>query len=411
MMRTTATDAAYAALCAADPDVMGRDELAEVTRLIAAHKSWCDSLQVRVNRRQRQLASEGRAESPKDMLIREGGQSGREARAGDERERVCTALPSFEDALAVGAVSAGHVDAIAGAIRNLDQVVAAEFIALGADLLADAERMGVDAFDRNCRDIARQLNAVHSTASDTEELERQRAMSKVRHWTDTDTGMHHTHLELDPVRDAQLWAAIDQHRRQAQAKGSSGQTWDQLQVNALIAAVTSGGEAVVELQVLVDLATLQHGLHDNSVCELSNGTPLPVSTVRQMACEAEIIPVVLDGDGRALDVGRSSRVATQAQRSALRAMHATCIGPNCDVPFDDCRIHHIVPWEQGGPTDLANLAPLCESGRHHQQVHEQGWTLTMTADRVATWIRPDGVTYWQGFTIDRSPEGVAPPAA
>ena len=43
-------------------------------------------------------------------------------------------------------------------------------------------------------------------------------MSKVRRWTDQETGMRHTHIELDPVRDAQLWAAIDQHRRQARAK-------------------------------------------------------------------------------------------------------------------------------------------------------------------------------------------------
>jgi hypothetical protein len=74
-------------------------------------------------------------------------------------------------------------------------------------------------------------------------------------------------------------------------------------------------------------------------------------------------------------------------------------------------MHHIVPWEREGATDLSNLAPLCESGKHHQQVHEGGWTLTMTPDRVATWIRPDGTVYWTGSTIDRAPNGVARPAA
>ena len=59
-------------------------------------------------------------------------------------------------------VSAGHVDAIAGAIRNLDEAVAAEFIAQGHELLADAERMGVDLFERGCRELARQLNATHA---------------------------------------------------------------------------------------------------------------------------------------------------------------------------------------------------------------------------------------------------------
>ena len=130
-----------------------------------------------------------------------------------------------------------------------------------------------------------------------------------------------------------------------------------------------------------------------------------------MACEADVIPIVLDGDGRALDVGRGARLATEAQRQALRAMHRTCIAPNCEVPFDDCRIHHIVPWEQGGATDLSNLAPLCESVKHHHQVHEGGWTLTMTPDRVATWFRPDGTVHQTGSTVDRAPGGIRSLAA
>jgi hypothetical protein len=401
--------AVFAVLCSADPDVMDRDELVEYIKGVASMKSWCDSLTVRATRRQRRLAVEGRAEAPKDVLAREGGQSGKDARTADDRERVCTAMPNFEDALACGTVSAGHVDAIAGAIHNLDATVAAEFLAHGADLLDDAERMGVDLFQRNCRDLARHLNATHAPGSDVDELEKQRAMSNVRRWTDKQTGMRHTHLELDPVRDAQLWAAIDQQRRKARAKPGVGLTWEQLQVDAVLGAVTKGGESIVQLHVLVDLATLQQGLHASSVCELDDGTPLPVSVVRQMACTAEIIPIVLNGQGRPLDIGRGARLATEPQRQALRAMHRTCIYPGCQIPFDDCRIHHIVPWERGGATDLSNLAPLCESRKHHHDVHEGGWTLTMTPDRIATWKRPDGTTYWTGSTIDRAPHGVAPP--
>jgi hypothetical protein len=221
--------------------------------------------------------------------------------------------------------------------------------------------------------------------------------------------MRHTHIELDPVRDAKLWTAIDHERRKLRRKEGNGDlSWDQLQVEALVAAVggSDQGERVVELQVLVDLQTLTDGLHGKSVCELGDGTALPVSTVRQMACKADIVPVVLDGSGRALDVGRANRLATEAQRQALRAMHRTCIEPDCTVPFDECRIHHVVPWERGGTSDLSNLVPLCESSRHHHLVHEGGWTLTMTPERVATWIRPDGTVHWTGSTVDRAPHGV-----
>jgi len=407
-------DALFALLRAADPDVMNRDELALLTQRIAAHMAWCQSLQVRVTRRQRQLANEGRGEAPRDLLSREGRQSGKDARTADARERVCTALPNFEEALSSGSVTAGHVDAIAGAIRNLDDQGAAEFLALGDELLADAEQFGVDAFDRSCRDLARHLNATCAGASDVDELERQRQRSKVSRWTDRETGMRHTHLELDPVSDAQLWAAIDAQRRRLRRKAGNAQLdWNRLQVDSVLAAVASsdGGEVGVQIQVLVDLDTLRDGLHERSVCELSDGTGLPVATLRQLACQAELIPVVLDGDGRALDVGRGSRLATEAQRHALRAMHTTCIHPDCDAPFEECRIHHVIPWERGGRSDLENLAPLCESRKHHHLVHEGGWTLTLTPDRVATFIRPDGTTYWTGNTVDRAPAGVRSPAA
>ncbi|HZB41101.1 MAG TPA: HNH endonuclease signature motif containing protein [Ilumatobacter sp.] len=37
----------------------------------------------------------------------------------------------------------------------------------------------------------------------------------------------------------------------------------------------------------------------------------------------------------------------------------TASGSTCTVPFDACQIHHVIPWDQGGRTDLQNLAPLC----------------------------------------------------
>src|SRR6187431_2661677 len=149
-------DAVFAALRAADPDVMDRDELALVVKRCALIVSWADSVKVRATRRLRTLAEEGRAEAPKDLLAREGGQSGRGTRTADDREKVCTALPNFESALASGDVSAGHVDAIATAVRGLDQVTAAEFYANCGALLDKAQSQGVDTFGQTCRDLARE---------------------------------------------------------------------------------------------------------------------------------------------------------------------------------------------------------------------------------------------------------------
>jgi hypothetical protein len=166
---------------------------------------------------------------------------------------------------------------------------------------------------------------------------------------------------------------------------------------------------VPEVIVLVDAQTLIDGLHERSICETDDGFPIPVSTIRRLACDAEIISTLLGANGAVLDAGRSTRTANRAQRRALRAMHRTCGHPDCQVPFSMCKIHHILWWwRDRGRSDISNMIPLCE--KHHHLVHEGGWTLSMTPDRVATWTLPDGDIYWTGTCIDRAPNGVAPPS-
>jgi hypothetical protein len=106
-----------------------------------------------------------------------------------------------------------------------------------------------------------------------------------------------------------------------------------------------------------------------------HGVELPAETVRRLACDADIIPVVLNGDGVPLDVGRAKRLATVHQRRALGAVYESCAIPECQVKFAHCEPHHIQYWENGGRTDLANLVPLCS--RHHHAAHEGGWTLRL----------------------------------
>jgi hypothetical protein len=399
---------------AADPDVMERDELAELTSSIAALKAWCDAVQVRATRRIGLLAAEGRAEAAKDLLAAHGRQSGKEARDADERERVCTSLPNFEDALGAGAVSAGHVDAIAHATRGMDGSALAEFNALADDLLADAQRCSVDVFERNCKDLATFVKASQPGASDADELAAQRKASSVKRWTDKASGMRMTLLKLDPVRDAIWWAGIKRAKGQVQRRpGGDKLDWEQLLVDAVVEAAqpcsnSGDGRVATHLHVLIDYDTLVNGLHANSVSELSDGTRLPVSVIRHMACQAEIIPIVLDGQGQALDVGRSQRLATEAQRQALRAMYSTCAIPGCATPVDDCHVHHVDHFEDGGNTNLDRMLPLCILGGCHTRVHEGGWTLEMDPDdRSITILRPDGTLHYQGPSINLAPNGIA----
>ena len=396
-------DAVYAEVRDTDPDTLDSGELDAYLRRVAELRAWCDARQVRATRAQRRLADEGRATDPRNSLASHGRQSSKEAGAAADREQVCTSMPGFEDALAKGSVSAGHVDAIANATRNLTEGEHAEYVAEAATLLADAGRQGVDAFARGCRDLARSIRAQHNARSNVDELEQQRQQSKISRWVDRQTGMHKTLIECDPITDRQIWAAIQRERgklrRRRQHQGTKP-SWDRLTVDALVEAVSNPtGSSRGSLVVHLDVATLTTGRHVDSLCETDSGVAVPVETARRLACEADIIPIVLDGKGVVLDEGRAKRLATADQRTAIEAMQATCSHPDCTVTIDDCRIHHLRPWQQGGRTDLAGLAPVCEP--HHHLVHEGGWTFTMTPDRVATWVRPDGEIYWTGSINDR----------
>jgi HNH endonuclease len=67
-----------------------------------------------------------------------------------------------------------------------------------------------------------------------------------------------------------------------------------------------------------------------------------------------------------------------AQRAALVVRDGGCRFLGCARPLAWCEAHHLVPWLDGGPTDLANLALVCRA--HHRAVHEGGWRLHRDPD-------------------------------
>jgi hypothetical protein len=125
---------------------------------------------------------------------------------------------------------------------------------------------------------------------------------------------------------------------------------------------------------------------------MSTGGKVPVSVIRKWACEANIIPIVLNGDGVVLDVGRDQRLATRWQRRALRAMYSTCIVNGCSVPFDHCNVHHFDHWGRDtGRTDLSVLGPVCS--KHHDLFHHGGWKVRSSPDGTIVVTLPDGTEF------------------
>lgn len=118
--------------------------------------------------------------------------------------------------------------------------------------------------------------------------------------------------------------------------------------------------------------------------------PVSAETARRLACDAQIIPVVLGSNGEPLEVGRSSYPATAAIWWALVARDHGCAFAGCDRPPEWCEAHHIRFWSDGGVTSVRNMCLLCSA--HHKAVHHHGWRVVLRDGQIwtipAPWVDP-----------------------
>ncbi|WP_157041837.1 HNH endonuclease signature motif containing protein [Nitriliruptor alkaliphilus] len=88
---------------------------------------------------------------------------------------------------------------------------------------------------------------------------------------------------------------------------------------------------------------------------------------------------------------------------AALALHDTCTEPgNCPTAARVCDLDHAVPATAGGPTDIANLAPVCRTANRRKE--RDGWRATGTADGTRTWHHPR-----TGLTVRTLPATWRPP--
>jgi hypothetical protein len=141
------------------------------------------------------------------------------------------------------------------------------------------------------------------------------------------------------------------------------------------------------------LVTRHPGLHDHRHLDDPSGHPghhdpiggVPL-TQRLQAAMTRLPPVLGGAPSQPLDLGRTTRVVSPTQRTALAVRDGGCVFPDCDRPLAWCEAHHLWHWLHGGPTDLDNLALLCRA--HHRRVHEDGWQLTRAPDGRLTATPP-----------------------
>jgi 5-methylcytosine-specific restriction protein A len=126
---------------------------------------------------------------------------------------------------------------------------------------------------------------------------------------------------------------------------------------------------------------------------LDFGGRLTPESLRMLACDAAVTPIVLGGQGQPLDVGRITRTIPDGLRRAVAARDHGCARPGCGRPASWCEVHHIIAWQDGGDTALHNCVMLCK--RCHRLIHHSGWQVHIRNGLPEflppAWIDPDRI--------------------
>ena len=204
-------------------------------------------------------------------------------------------------------------------------------------------------------------------------------------------GMWRYTLVLDDEGAAVVDAAVDALARPAPDPGTGERdprTPATRRADALLDLVTRAvaapagvpRQAKTTLVVTVPLTVLEGRCRGAGVTPA--GDVLTAGTVRRLACDAQVVPVVLGTAGQVLDQGTARRLFDRAQVRHLWLRDRGCTFPGCSKPPAWADAHHLVHWVDGGTTDVGNAALLCRA--HHSVVHTHRYGARLTTDHDPT---------------------------
>lgn len=306
------------------------------------------------------------------------------------RARMTESFPAIAQAVEAADVFPENLDVLA---RITGQMTVDEVTAMAEhdEVLADAAgRLGVDSFRKKLQRIRDRHRKDHGrTAQQQAKAQECARVSKTR-----DNNMHILFGKFDNIHGTGVGTAFqDEYRRLCDELGSGhGLTSDEISAQALHDLIIRGAATAptaennkpgVTIHVITDGQTLATGPHENSIIETVDGMPLCPEILGQLACDCVIQRVESLPDGK-VNVSKTSRTATPAQKAALRALYDCC--PISGVAWSQLEVHHVKFVSLGGETELCNLIPI--SRRWHHLIHDAGWRLDMDADRTLRLYRP-----------------------
>ncbi|MEU0313522.1 DUF222 domain-containing protein [Nocardioides sp. NPDC006273] len=288
--------------------------------------------------------------------------------------------------LAEGVVSQDKARVIVKALEAVeaDPVATAEDLILAEKLLVDyATQMTADDLKNIGKRILTEVDPERFEAAEAKALQREEERAQRRTFFTSRTngdGTVDIHARVSNAVGMRLRTILDslaQPRKLSSEDRGRKAPYDRLL-----------GQAFARIVETYDVDQLpRHGGHATTVFITMNvkdlrkdlgtaalgfdGEQISAAEARRMACNADLIPVVLGTGSEILDFGRSIRLAHPVQHRALRLRDKCCQAEDCDAPAAWTEAHHLKPWSAGGRTDLANMVLLCSSD--HRRIHDPNY--------------------------------------
>jgi hypothetical protein len=325
-------------------------------------------------------------------------------------------LAPTREAFRVGSLAAGHASAVSRTMSELDripEVDPATWAEAQRLLVAESERVDPVQLGRAGLHLRRRLDPQGPDRLARDED----AQADARYATlrQESSGMWYLTACLPPLEGAMVHAVLDPLAApRPTADGSPDRRLGQQRLADAVVTMAElslaqrGGDrgalptrhgSPVRLNVTGDIQTLladptvRYGPAGVAPAVVESGEPGgwdgSALTFQMLACDAEVVPVLLDSFGRPLDVGDSQYRFPPRIRRAIEIRDAHCTFPSCLSPPTWCHTHHLVPFgrkgKPGGPTSEGNGTLLC--GRHHRFIHGAGWVGRLVDGHVA-WRPP-----------------------
>lgn len=311
--------------------------------------------------------------------------SARQTLTGD---RLPPLWPVASSARTAGSISTEHVAIISKTLHKLPSSLAVESVDAAEALLTDwATKVTPPELARIAVRLRDTLDP-DGTLSDSEDHRRRRALSL----TPEPDGMHRLTGLLDPKCAAAAYAVLNSlsapkpddaagtdDRQPAQRRHDALESVLGLALRAGELPVSGGVPATILITVDADQLRERQGL-----AETSFGQLLPIADALELADQAMVGLLRTGTAGEPLDLHRARRLASPSQALALIARDRGCTFPGCTVPPEWTEKHHIIAWQDGGPTNLDNLCLVCDY--HHDNHLKQGWSIVMQAGQP--WFKP-----------------------